>query len=127
MLHHVVRTQTRRSLLRPTRTCRRWIATEYTVTLDNQTLYIPQEVAEALGWKKEQGHHVTKLSLCGVQPEYFTITLTGSESGMIRSSRLRVSPTLTCIIELFARATVESFGQDNVKTVLEKLKRSDQQ
>jgi len=58
---------------------------EHRVTLDNQTLYIDQSLAEALGWKPEQGSDAgIKLSLSGWGPTYFTIAPTGSESGELQ-------------------------------------------
>lgn len=55
---------------------------EHRVILDNQTLYVNQSLAEALGWKPEQGSDAgIKLSLSGWGPTYFTIAPTGSESG----------------------------------------------
>ncbi|THV03352.1 hypothetical protein K435DRAFT_748041 [Dendrothele bispora CBS 962.96] len=105
MLHRAVRSQTH--LLRPTKTFYR-CKTDYNVTLHNNILYIPKDLAEALGWRKDQGHHVTELSLCGIQPEFFAITPAGTRS------------------ELLARGTVESFMQRNMKTILEDLKESDQ-
>ena len=55
---------------------------EHRVILDNQTLYVDRSLAEALGWKAEQGSDAgIELSLSGWGPTYFTITPTGSESG----------------------------------------------
>jgi hypothetical protein len=55
---------------------------EHRVILDNQTLYVDQSLAEALGWKPEQGSDAgIELSLSGWGPTYFTIAPTGSQSG----------------------------------------------
>jgi hypothetical protein len=55
---------------------------EHRVILDNQTLYLDQSLAEALGWKPEQGSEAgVELSLSGCGPTYFTIAPAGSESG----------------------------------------------
>ncbi|GLB43397.1 hypothetical protein LshimejAT787_1302980 [Lyophyllum shimeji] len=54
---------------------------EYKAVLENDTLYIDQDLAEALGW-----HNGTSpaegvpLTLHGWAPHYFAITRTGSES-----------------------------------------------
>lgn len=52
---------------------------EYKVILDNQTLYIDQDLAKALGWKSTG--EPMKLTLRGWEPTYFTITPTGTDSG----------------------------------------------
>lgn len=51
--------------------------------LDNQTLYINQEMAEALGWKESNGGAAesVQLTLNGWAPTYFTITPAGTNSG----------------------------------------------
>jgi len=55
---------------------------EHRVILDNQTLYVDQSLAQALGWKPEQGSEAgVELSLSGWGPNYFTISPAGSESG----------------------------------------------
>lgn len=55
---------------------------KHSVILDNQTLYVDQSLAEALGWKPDQGSDAgIELSLSGWGPTYFTIAPTGSESG----------------------------------------------
>lgn len=55
---------------------------EFKVLLDNETLYVEQELAEALGWKpdvkSEQG---VSLTLSGWAPNYFAIARTGTDSG----------------------------------------------
>lgn len=80
-------------------------ATEHKVVLDNQTLYIGKDLAEALGWKPEKGHDAgIQLSLTGWSPCYFTITPTGTDS------------------DLLARAVVESSRNPNVQQVLDALK-----
>lgn len=57
-------------------------ATEHKVVLDNETLYIGQDLAEALGWKPEKGSDAgIHLSLSGWSPRYFTITPAGTDSG----------------------------------------------
>ncbi|KAF9473860.1 hypothetical protein BDN70DRAFT_867012 [Pholiota conissans] len=76
---------------------------EIKVLLDHQTLYINQELAEALGWHRSQGTEPVKLSLNGWEPMYFTITPTGTDS------------------ERLARSTVESSQNKNVQEVLKRL------
>ncbi|KAL4261968.1 hypothetical protein AB1N83_007124 [Pleurotus pulmonarius] len=79
--------------------------TEHKVVLDNKTLYIGQDLAEALGWKPEKGSDAgVQLSLTGWSPCYFTITPTGTDS------------------DLLARAVVESSRNPNVQQVLDALK-----
>ena len=56
---------------------------QYTVTLDNETLYINEDVARALGWTPETGHAGVKLTLHGWEPRFFAITPTGSDSGQL--------------------------------------------
>lgn len=56
-------------------------ASEHKVILDNQTLYVDQSLAEALGWKPNSDAGPIQLSLNGWAPTYFTITPTGSDSG----------------------------------------------
>lgn len=56
--------------------------TEHRVVLDNQTLYISQELAEGLGWKPNQSLDGVKLSLHGWEPTFFTITPTGTDFGI---------------------------------------------
>jgi hypothetical protein len=84
-----------------TRTHARFMATsttlqspsEHRVILDNQTLYVDQSLAEALGWKPEEGSDAgIELSLSGWGPTYFTIAPTGSESG--ESQRVDISIVL---------------------------------
>lgn len=41
---------------------------EYTVTLDNETLYVSEELARALGWTPEVEHKGVRLSLHGWAP-----------------------------------------------------------
>lgn len=54
---------------------------EFKVVLDNETLYIDQQLAEALGWKQDQDLGGVPLTLSGWAPSYFAIARTGSESG----------------------------------------------
>ncbi|KAI5122740.1 hypothetical protein M0805_009825 [Coniferiporia weirii] len=78
---------------------------EHRVVLDNQTLYIDQTLAEALGWKPEQGSDAgVQLSLSGWGPTYFAIAPTGSDSDRL------------------ARAVVQSSHNPKVKQVLDYLK-----
>lgn len=55
--------------------------TEHKVVLDNGTLYLGRELAKALGWKPELGKQGVNLTLRGWEPTYFTVTVTGSDSG----------------------------------------------
>ncbi|KAI0688891.1 hypothetical protein C8Q76DRAFT_260106 [Earliella scabrosa] len=52
---------------------------EYKVVLDNETLYIDQELAEALGWDATKRDSVP-LTLSGWAPRYFAIARTGSDT-----------------------------------------------
>ncbi|KAJ7476932.1 hypothetical protein B0H11DRAFT_1809823, partial [Mycena galericulata] len=61
-------------------------------------------MAEALGWKPNQGLDGVQLTLHGWEPSYFAISPTGSDS------------------ELLAKGTVEGSRDENVKTVLSYLK-----
>ncbi|KAJ7658411.1 hypothetical protein B0H17DRAFT_886240, partial [Mycena rosella] len=57
-------------------------AIKHEVVVDNQTLYIPRAMAEALGWRPNQGMYQSgvQLTLHGWEPSYFTISPTGSDS-----------------------------------------------
>ena len=57
--------------------------------LDNETLYIDQELAEALGWDATKRDSVP-LTLSGWAPRYFAIARTGSDAG----EHLTVPPCL---------------------------------
>ncbi|RPD62197.1 hypothetical protein L226DRAFT_532773 [Lentinus tigrinus ALCF2SS1-7] len=76
---------------------------EFKVVLDQETLYIDQDLAEALGWNPATRNSVP-LTLHGWAPAYFAIARTGSDS------------------EQLAKRTVESGGDSNVQKVLEYLK-----
>lgn len=65
-------------------------AREFKVLLDNQTLYVGQELAEAMGWSDKIGVDGVKLSLHGLSPTFFSITPTGSDSGECRGSTDKV-------------------------------------
>lgn len=56
---------------------------EFKVVLDNETLYVDQQLAEALGWKPGQGIDGVPLTLSGWPPHYFAIARTGTDSGML--------------------------------------------
>ncbi len=59
---------------------------KFEVVLDNETLYIPKELASALGWKPDAGTQPgtgISLSLHGWEPAFFAIAPTGSDSGRI--------------------------------------------
>lgn len=52
------------------------------MVLENDTLYVNQELAEALGWNTKTGPaEGVPLTLNGWGPHYFVIAQTGSESG----------------------------------------------
>ncbi|OBZ76395.1 hypothetical protein A0H81_03787 [Grifola frondosa] len=74
---------------------------EFKVFLDHETLYVDQGLAEALGWKPDQGVEGVQLTLSGWAPHYFAIARTGSDS------------------DLLARGTVESSRNPKVQQVLE--------
>ncbi|OBZ65855.1 hypothetical protein A0H81_14099 [Grifola frondosa] len=81
-----------------------FLPAQFTVVLDNETLYIDQQLAEALGWKPNQKLDGLPLTLSGWAPSYFAIARTGSDS------------------DLLARGTVESSRNPNVHEVLDYLK-----
>lgn len=55
---------------------------EFKVVLDNDTLYVEQALAEALGWKAGAvGTESVPLTLSGWSPHYFAIAKTGSDAG----------------------------------------------
>ncbi len=58
-------------------------AKQFKVVLDNDTVYVDQELAEALGWAPTQTQGVS-LTLSGWAPNYFAIARTGSDSGVYR-------------------------------------------
>ncbi|KAJ7230672.1 hypothetical protein GGX14DRAFT_584239 [Mycena pura] len=74
---------------------------EFKVVLDNNTLYVEQPVAEALGW--ERGKAV-QLTLSGWAPNYFAIASSGSDSDRL------------------ARGTVESSNNPKLRHVMDYLK-----
>ncbi|KAF8966505.1 hypothetical protein BDZ97DRAFT_1657605 [Flammula alnicola] len=82
-------------------------AREFKVILDNDTLYIEQPLAEALGWKPDVSSQGIPLTLSGWQPHYFAITRTGTDA------------------DLLARETVESSRDPRVQEILQYLKDSD--
>ena len=56
---------------------------EFKVVLDNETLYVEQELAEALGWKPDvKSEEGVPLTLSGWAPKYFAIARTGTDSGV---------------------------------------------
>lgn len=56
----------------------------FRVTLDHNTLYIEQPLAEALGWKPDAATQGIPLNLTGWAPHYFVIAPSGSEAGALR-------------------------------------------
>ncbi|KAI0079155.1 hypothetical protein K474DRAFT_1659451 [Panus rudis PR-1116 ss-1] len=78
-------------------------AREFKVVLDNDTVYVDQALAEALGWTSEKTDGVP-LTLSGWAPHYFAIARTGSDA------------------DILARRTVESSRNPNVQKTLEYLK-----
>ncbi|KAJ3544116.1 hypothetical protein NM688_g5776 [Phlebia brevispora] len=76
---------------------------EFKVVLDNETLYVDEALAKALGWTPEKTNGVP-LTLSGWAPHYFAIAPTGSDS------------------DFLARATVESSRNPKVQQLLEYLK-----
>ena len=54
---------------------------EFKVTLDGGTLYVEQEIAEALGWKGVLPAEGVSLRLSGWAPSYFAITKMGTDAG----------------------------------------------
>jgi hypothetical protein len=93
---------------------------EHRVILDNQTLYVDQSLAEALGWKPEQGSDAgIELSLSGCQP-----TSQLHRPGVkVVSHSAWMSPSFSfcCHQDRLARGVVESSHNANVKRVLDYL------
>lgn len=54
---------------------------QFKVLLDDHTLYVGQELAEAMGWSEKMGAEGVKLSLHGLSPTFFAITPSGSDNG----------------------------------------------
>ncbi|KAL0961217.1 hypothetical protein HGRIS_006184 [Hohenbuehelia grisea] len=77
---------------------------EHKVVCDGQTLYLNQEIMQALGWPNEPGVEGLSLSLHRWDPNYIAVTVRGSDS------------------ERLAKGTVESSTNRNVQTVLDILK-----
>ncbi|KAI0317895.1 hypothetical protein OF83DRAFT_1057801 [Amylostereum chailletii] len=77
---------------------------QFKVLLDNDTLYIDQSLAEALGWTPGTSAKGVPLTLSGWAPNYFAIAQSGSDS------------------DLLARGTVESSTNPRVHQVLDYLK-----
>ncbi|KAJ6504227.1 hypothetical protein C8R47DRAFT_1067171 [Mycena vitilis] len=77
---------------------------EFKVVLDNNTLYVEQPVAEALGWDPAAGATPVQLTLSGWAPNYFAIAPSGSDSDRL------------------ARGTVESSNNPKLREVLDYLK-----
>lgn len=50
-------------------------------TLDGSTLYVDEDVAEALGWTQGTSADGVTLRLSGWKPHYFAITQKGTEAG----------------------------------------------
>jgi len=83
----------------------RGLRREFKVVLDNETLYIDQILAEALGWKPDETNKDgVSLTLSGWSPHYFAIAKTGTDS------------------DLLARNTVESSRNPRVQEILAYLK-----
>jgi len=54
---------------------------QHKVTLSGETLYIEQDLAEALGWTPEHTTDGVSLRLSGWGPNYFVITQKGTDAG----------------------------------------------
>lgn len=95
--------------------------TEHKVVHDGRTLYIEQDLAEALGWTPEQGPEGLRLTLHGWAPSYFSVTPQGSDSG---ESTYVSSVYVEFIIcpERLASGTIESSRNLRVHAVLDYLK-----
>lgn len=102
---------------------------QFKVTLDNETLYVEQPLAEALGWNPAQPSQSVTLTLSGWTPRYFAIARSGSDAGFCSSLDSFRHYVLTTAItsELPARGTVESANNPHVQKVLQHLKDSDAQ
>ncbi|TFK17068.1 hypothetical protein FA15DRAFT_605797, partial [Coprinopsis marcescibilis] len=71
------------------------------------TLYINQELAQALGWTEETPTKGVSLRLSGWSPHYFAITRKGTDT------------------DLLAHGTIESSRNATVVATLEYLKKTD--
>ncbi|KAJ3541250.1 hypothetical protein NMY22_g3962 [Coprinellus aureogranulatus] len=76
-------------------------------TLDGETLYVEQELAEALGWRGGGPTEGVTLRLSGWSPHYFAITQKGTDADHL------------------AHGTIESSRNPHVVATLELLKKSD--
>ena len=102
---------------------------QFKVVLDGQTLYIEKPLAEALGWNPGTSTEGVSLRLSGWEPKFFAITPTETDVGMystlvscpIRKDRRQQAH----IVDLLARATVESGKDPRVRQVLSYLRQSD--
>ena len=56
-------------------------ARQFKVTLDGETLYIEQDLAQALGWREGAPTEGIPLRLSGWSPHYFAITQKGTDAG----------------------------------------------
>ncbi|KAH6913305.1 hypothetical protein BKA70DRAFT_1397346 [Coprinopsis sp. MPI-PUGE-AT-0042] len=80
---------------------------QFKVTLDGETLYIEQPLAEALGWREGAPTEGIPLRLSGWSPHYFAITRKGTDA------------------DLLAHGTIESSRNPSVIATLEYLKKTD--
>lgn len=95
---------------------------KFDVTLDGETLYLPQDLAEKLGWTADQGVDGSSLTMHGLEPHYFVVAKTGSDSGPSPSPLHPFDARSDEEAETLARRTVESFKDPKVRQVLEHLK-----
>ena len=98
---------------------------EFKVVLDNETLYVEQPLAEALGWTPDvPSEKGVSLTLSGWAPHYFAIAPTGSDSGEHRGEPIK--PLILNLssqhVDRLARGTVESSRNPRVQELLEYLK-----
>lgn len=96
-------------------------AQHHNCALDNETLYVSEDIAKALGWKPDQDPKGLSLTLHGWAPGYFAIAPTGSDSGTVRHVRTSLRHT-DGPLERLAKSTVESSRNPLVQSVLADLK-----
>jgi len=102
----------------------RHLLNKFQITLDDSTLYVMQNLAEALGWHSTNG---ISFRLNGWEPSYFDITQTGTVAGKQAIGKDRLARILTrgdsrSSCSWNGREQLQSAGAEEV---LEYLKKSD--
>ncbi|TFK17860.1 hypothetical protein FA15DRAFT_555593, partial [Coprinopsis marcescibilis] len=73
---------------------------EFKVVLDGETLYIHQELAQALGWTEEALTKGVSLRLSGWSPHYFAITRKGTDTDLLAHGTIESSRNATVVATL---------------------------